>query len=150
MGHVADRLQGLLSGALSPPQREEADAHLAACAPCREERDLLLAARGLIAPLPAREPRAGFAASVAMGARDRRANAFARWVRWAFGGVAAAGVAAAVVAVLMPVGTGAGRGEEMKIAQRLDLFEDLAVLQNRDALEEMEVVSVLHTLEARP
>ena len=38
----------------------------------------------------------------------------------------------------------------MRIAQRLELFEDLGVLQNREALEDIEVVSVLHTLEARP
>lgn len=150
MAHVTDRLQALLSGALPPPEREAADAHLSGCAHCREERDLLLAARALIHPLPAREPRAGFAASVAFGARDRRANAFSRWLRWAFGGAAAAGVAAVAAALLVPMRTGAGRGDEVTIAQRLDLFEDLAVLQNREALEDMEVVSVLHTLEARP
>lgn len=150
MPHVADRLQALLSGALPLPEREEADAHLSCCAQCREERDLLLSARALLPPLPAREPRAGFAASVALGARDLRASAFSRWLRWAFGGAAAAGVAAVAVALLLPAQRGAGRGDEVTIAQRLDLFEDLAVLQNREALEEMEVVSVLHTLEARP
>ncbi|MGZ6125539.1 MAG: zf-HC2 domain-containing protein [Myxococcales bacterium] len=150
MAHVADRLQALLAGELPLPEKEEAESHLSTCARCREERDLLLSARPLIAPLPAREPRAGFAASVALGARDRRANAFARWLRWAFGGVAAAGAAAVAAAILVPMQSGAGRGDEVRIAQRLELFEDLAVLQNREALEEMEVVSVLHTLEARP
>jgi anti-sigma factor RsiW len=150
MPHVADRLQALLSGTLPVPEREAAEAHLATCAQCREERDLLLSAWALIAPLPARDPRAGFAVAVAFAARDRRANAFSRWLRWALGGAAAVGVAAVAAALLVPVQTGAGRGDEVKIAQRLDLFEDLAVLQNREALEEMEVVSVLHTLEARP
>lgn len=150
MAHVADRLQALLSGALSPPERGEADAHLSACAQCREERDLLLSARNLIAPLPPREPRTGFAAAVALDARDHRGNAFARWLRWALGGVAAAGVAAVAAAVLIPVHPGAPGSDEVKIAQRLDLFEDLAVLQNREALEDLEVVSVLHVLEARP
>jgi hypothetical protein len=150
MRHFTDRLQALLSGALPLPEQEEADAHLAACALCREERDLLVSARPQIAPLPVREPRAGFAASVALRARDGRTSAFSRWLRWALGGVAAAGVAAVAAAMLIPAQMGPWRGEEMKIAQRLDLFEDLAVLQNREALEEMEVVSVLHTLEARP
>lgn len=148
MAHVADRLQALLSGALAAREREEAAAHLEACAGCREERDLLLSARGLIAPLPAREPRAGFAASVALSARDRRADPFSRWLRWAFGGIAAAGVAAAAAAVLIPARPQSG--DEVRIAQRLDLFEDLGVLQNREALEDIEVVSVLHTLEVRP
>jgi anti-sigma factor RsiW len=148
MAHVADRLQALLSGALPLPEREEAAAHLESCARCREERDLLVSARGLIDPLPAREPRVGFAAATALAARDRRANPFSRWLRWASGGIAAAGVAAAAVAMLIPTHTVGG--DEVKIAQRLDLFEDLGVLQNREALEDIEVVSVLHTLEARP
>ena len=149
MTHVADRLQALLSGTLPPPERESADDHLAVCPECREERDLLLSARGVIAPLPPREPRSGFAATVALGARDLRARAFGGWLRWTFGGIAAAGVAAAA-ALLVPSGAGMPRGDEVQIAQRLDLFEDLAVVQNRDALEDIEVVSVLHTLEARP
>jgi hypothetical protein len=140
-------MQALLAGDLPAPEKEEAEAHLASCALCREERDLLLSARPLIAPLPAMEPRAGFAASVALGARDLRAATFSRWLRWAFAGAAAAGVASAGVALLPAQRSGR---EEVKIAQRLELFEDLAVLQNRDALENMEVVSVLHTLEARP
>lgn len=150
MEHVADRLQALLSGSLPLAEREQADAHLAACPGCREERDLLLSARGLLAPLPAPEPRIGFAAQVALAARDRRPQAFAHWLRWTFGGVAAAGVAAAAAVLLVPSRPALQRGDEVKIAQRLDLFEDLAVLQNREALEDIEVVSVLHTLEVRP
>jgi hypothetical protein len=150
MAHVAHKLQGLISASLSPREREEAEAHLASCVTCREERDLLLQARSLIPPLAPREPRAGFAATVALAARDRRANAFGRWVRWALGGAAAAGVAAAAAVALLPSGGVSLRGDEVKVAQRLDLYEDLAVLQHREALEDMEVVSVLHTLEARP
>ena len=150
MAHVADRLQGLLSGTLPAQEREEADAHLSVCQECREERDLLLSARDLLPPLSPREPRAGFAASVALGARDRRASAFGRWLRWTFGGVAAAGMAAVAAALLIPGYPGGARSDEVRIAQRLELFEDLAVVQNRDALEDIEVVSVLHTLEAQP
>ena len=42
--------------------------------------------------------------------------------------------------------------DEMILAQRLDLFEDLGIVQNQDALEDFEVVEVLHTLqpEGRP
>jgi hypothetical protein len=34
----------------------------------------------------------------------------------------------------------------MVVAQRLDLYEDLNVVQNQDALRDLEVVAVLHTL----
>jgi anti-sigma factor RsiW len=149
MAHIGPRLQELLSGGLSPVEREAAEAHLSGCVDCREERDLLASARALIAPLPGREPRMGFAAMVALNARDQRAP-FLRWLRWTFGGVAAAAVAALAVAVLVPPTSGPQRGDEVRIAQRLDLFEDLAVVQHREALEDLEVVSVLHTLEAHP
>jgi hypothetical protein len=59
-------------------------------------------------------------------------------------------VAALAAAVLVPASPGPQRGDEVRIAQRLELFEDLAVVQHREALEDLEVVSVLHTLEARP
>jgi len=150
MSHVADRLQAFLSGDLPHGAREQVDAHLAGCPACREERDLLLAARALIAPLPPRDPRAGFAARVALAARDRRPREFWRWLRFASGGIAAAAVAVAAAVLLIPPQSGLHRGDEVRIAQRLDFFEDLAVLQNREALEDIEVVSELHTLEVRP
>ncbi len=34
------------------------------------------------------------------------------------------------------------------MAQRLELFEDLNVVQNQDALRDLEVVAVLHTLQS--
>ncbi|HTO98220.1 MAG TPA: zf-HC2 domain-containing protein [Myxococcales bacterium] len=150
MDHVAHRLQALLSQTLSPKEREEAEAHLASCAGCRDERDLLLEAHLSIAPLPVREPRSGFAASVALAARDRRADPFRRWIRWALGGVAAAGIAAVAAVALLPGNGLSGRSDDVQVAQRLELFENLDVLQHQEALEDMDVVSVLHTLEARP
>jgi anti-sigma factor RsiW len=148
MEHITHRLQALLSGALSAQDREQAEAHLAACAGCREERDLLLSARALLLPVPEMEPRPGFAARVALNARDLRRSPFDRWLRWTAGGLATAAAAAVLVAVLP--GPRQPGGDELKLAQRLDLYEDLAVLQNQQALEDLEVVSVLHTLEARP
>src|SRR2546425_1213792 len=119
MAHIGDRLQAFLSGGLSPAEREQADAHLSACAQCREERDLLAAAAALIPPLPPREPRAGFAAMVALNARDRR-EPFVRWLRWSLGGVLAAGVAAVAAAILIPAAPQLQRSEDVRIAQRLD------------------------------
>ena len=40
--------------------------------------------------------------------------------------------------------------QELVLAQRLDLFEDMTVMQNQEALEDLDVVVELHTLEARP
>ncbi len=149
MAHVADKLQALLSGVVSPEERAQAEAHLASCDGCREERDLLAAARGVIQPLPAGEPRVGFAAKVAFDARDLRASPFRRWLRWVAGGAALGAAAMAAAMALAPRMDRLG-SENAVLAQRLDLFEDFAVLQNREALEDLEVVAVLHTLEARP
>jgi predicted anti-sigma-YlaC factor YlaD len=148
MAHVADRLQALLSDAVPPEERAAAEAHLAACERCREERDLLASARSVLQPLPPADPRTGFAAKVAFSARDRRGSPLARWLRWMVGGASVA--AAAIAAAILLTGRIDPRGDSALLAQRLDLFEDLAVLQNRDALEDIDVVSVLHTLDARP
>jgi len=140
--HIADRLQG----ELTPEDRE----HLASCPACSEELELLQSARGVIAPLPPVEPRVGFAAMVALNARGRRVSAFTQWLRWALGGAALAGAAALALVVAMPAGP--SRNHEVIIAQRLELFEDMTVLQNQQALEDLEVVAVLHQLqpEAQP
>src|SRR2546423_14346126 len=66
------------------------------------EEDLLREAQAVIRPLPAREPRAGFAAMVALNARDRRGSSFAGWLRWSFGGLAVAGAAAVAGAPALP------------------------------------------------
>jgi predicted anti-sigma-YlaC factor YlaD len=148
MTHVGHRLQALLSGAVPPEEMAAAEAHLASCAHCREERDLVAAARSLLQPLPPLEPRVGFAAKVAFTARDRRGSPLVRWLRWVAGGACVA--TATVAAAILLTGPMEPRGDTAVLAQRLDLFEDLTVLQNRDALENIEVVSVLHELEARP
>jgi len=44
------------------------------------------------------------------------------------------------------------RADELMVAQRLDLFEDMTVMQNQQALEDLDVVEVLDKLipEAHP
>ena len=113
-----------------------------------DEDQLLLEARALLPRLPGREPRAGFAAMVALSARDRR-RPFAAWLRWSLSGLAVTGVAVVALAVAMPP---AHHEEDVVLAQRLELFEDLTIVQNQQALEDLDVVEVLHTLqpEARP
>src|SRR5438445_13872530 len=118
MAHIGDRLQAFLSGGLSPAEREQADAHLSACAQCREERDLLAAAAALIPPLPPREPRAGFAAMVALNAHDRR-EPFVRWLRWSLGGVLATGVAPVAHAAVVRGARELPRNEDVGVAAGL-------------------------------
>ena len=64
-------------------------------------------------------------------------------MRWALAGGVAAAAAAAAVLIARPA---RAPGDEMVVAQRLDLFEDLNVVQNQDALRDLDVVAVLHTL----
>ena len=110
-----------------------------------DELELLREARSIVAPLPPVQPRPGFAGRVAARAAELRPRPVgAPWWRWAFGGGLAATVAAAAVLIARPAPRPSG--EELLLAQRLELFEDLNVVQNQDALQDLEVVAVLHTL----
>ncbi len=145
--HIPDRLRAYLDGALSPQSREEVSTHLAGCKSCSEERDLLQEGRALFNPIEV-EPRASFATRVALHARDQRLRpSGAHWLRWALGGLGAAAVAAAALLVLRPQAPAQPPSAEMMLAQRLDLYEDMTVMQNQEALEDLDVVSVLHTLQ---
>lgn len=144
-GHVADRLAAWAAGDLPDSEAKQVRDHLASCAACSGERDLLQQAAPVVGPLGRAEPRPGFASRVAARAVELRVRPVgAPWWRWAFGGAVAAGIAAAVVVVARP--RGAVPGEEVLFAQRLELFEDLGVVQNQDALRDLDVVAVLHTL----
>jgi len=144
--HIQDRLTAYLEGALPPQQAAEVATHLSGCPSCSEERDLLQEGRTLLRRIEV-EPRPGFAVRVALGARDRKPGlAEAPWLRWAFGGLGAATVAAAALFVLRPQLPPQQPSTELMLAQRLDLYEDMTVMQNQEALEDLDVVSVLHTL----
>jgi hypothetical protein len=110
-----------------------------------DDEALLREAHELIHPLPPFEPRAGFAARVSLAARDGRARPFgAPWWRWAAGGLAVAGVAAAALLLAQPR---TPKPSEVMLAQRLDLYEDMSVVQHQEALEDLDVVAVLHQLQ---
>jgi anti-sigma factor RsiW len=146
--HSADRLNAYLAGSLPPPEAEEVRRHLASCASCTGERDLLADARSAIAPLPAQEPRPWFAARVAARAAEVRPRPLgAAWWRWAFAGGAAGAAALAILLFPRPAARDPVVREDLMVAQRLELYEDLGVVQNQDALEDLDVVEVLHTLQ---
>lgn len=145
-GHVANRLAAWVAGDLPDSEAARVREHVASCAACSEERDLIQQARSVVSPTPSGEPRPGFAVRVAARAAELHVQPVgAPWWRWAFGGALGAAVIAAAVALV-----GSGRapvpGEELLVAQRLELFEDLNVVQNQDALRELDVVAQLHTL----
>jgi anti-sigma factor RsiW len=144
--HMADRLGALLAGTLAEDEAAEVRRHLASCASCAGERDLLQQAAAIVPRLPAADPRPGFAVRVAARAGELHPRPLgAPWWRWAFGGgLAVAAAAAAALLVARPATR--APAEELLVAQRLDLFEDLSVVQNQDALRDLDVVAVLHTL----
>lgn len=93
------------------------------------------------------EPRAGFAAMVALNARDSR-KPFKQWLRFSLGGLVLAGASGLALVVAVPKQQHAP--DDLVLAQRLELFEDMTVIQNQQALEDLDVVEVLDKLEARP
>lgn len=136
-----------------------------------DEAELLRTARELMPAVDA-EPRPGFAARVALRATDEHAKPFgAPWWRFAFAGGTVAAAAAALMLALGPTAPSLvnpaqpvsvasndthsllrAQGADLALAQRLDLYEELSLAQNEDALDDLEVVAQLHTLhaEAKP
>jgi anti-sigma factor RsiW len=140
--HIPDRLGAWLAGTLPDAEAAEVRRHLDSCAGCADERDLLREGMSVVPRLPVADARPGFAARAA--ARAARPRPLAAWLRWALAGGVAAAVAAAAVLIARP---SRAPGDEIVVAQRLDLFEDLNVVQNQDALRDLDVVAVLHTLQ---
>ena len=145
--HISDRILACLAGSLPEAEAAEVRRHLESCPACAEERDLVRAGLSVVDPLPPGDPRPGFAGRVAAHAADARPHPLgAPWWRWAFGGGLAV-AAAAAVAVLVARPAQRTNADEVVLAQRLELFEDLNVVRNQDALRDLDVVEVLHTLQ---
>jgi hypothetical protein len=89
---------------LPPPEQSAADAHLAACEPCREAERRLVQTLGLVDAAPAPEPPPGFErvmwARVQAALPDRQPAGWRAWLapRWAVAAGAVVLVAAAFVA----------------------------------------------------
>jgi len=153
-----EELVAVLDGALAPGALAEARRHVEGCAACRAELARLEAAvSALRVGSPAPEPSPFFstrlAARIASLPPPRRAGGLLRAVPWRpvlAGGLA---VALAVGAVLVQRGRTA---EELAVAARLDLLEDLEVVASVgdvETAEDAEVVAALDRLgpgEARP
>jgi len=105
MTHPEELLAGYLDGTLTPKERADADAHLAACELCREEVELAALAAAVLDELTEEPIPVGVTAPVWAELRTRTAplRAERRWMRlqWA-AGLAAAAALVAVVAVGLP------------------------------------------------
>lgn len=125
---VRDRLPDLLHGRLPASERAEVEQHVASCADCSAELDLLRAVRGAV-PTPVVDVERIVAALPRRGRRGRRR------VRWQGGRVASL-VAAAVV--LLALGSilrwSYGGRHDVPAPQRpaLSLGEPLVGLSNAD------------------
>jgi anti-sigma factor RsiW len=155
--HVEEELTALADGALPADRRAAVEAHLEACAPCRERRDLLASALAALAAAPPPPgPRPGFEQRFyARLAREREAPR--GWLhrlaagprRWLVpaGGLAAAAAVAAAVGVVQV------REDRLDMARHLDLLEDYVAIASLDSVEsdeDVEVVLQLDRLEGRP
>lgn len=98
MTHPDDLLAAYVDGALAPEERAAVDAHLAACARCREEVDLARRAVEALASLSEEPVPLGVTAPVLAEARRRAEPRRPRWVP----ALAAAAVLALAGAVVLP------------------------------------------------
>ncbi len=157
MKHLAEELTAFLDGALATAERAQVEAHLAACASCRAERDRLAKAMALLGRLPAAPAPSGtFEARFHARLAACRAawwrpllHDFLAWRRLA------PGLAGAVVAATVLVYAGARhRADERSMAEHLDLLESYEVVASVGVVEgadDVQVVAHLDQLaEGRP
>ena len=149
-GHVEDRLRPLGLGELGDEERRAVEAHRAGCASCRQahaDYDRLAA-----------ELAKGEAPAVHWGAYraelrdklDRRRSGRAGAGVWGLRPVAA-GLAAALVALMVYIGTPGSPGrngetmamDDAVLASRLGLIAHLDLVQRLDLLEDLDVIGRL-------
>jgi anti-sigma factor RsiW len=153
--HPDSDLIAYLKGELPPTDRERVAGHLAMCSECRSVHDDY---REILAQLPAAlgEPPAvhwgRFQAEVrarleatGVARRPRR-----RWSAWAAVSLAAAaGLAALVIFMGGPPGPAElTSSEQVVLGRRLDLIQDIPVVERLDLLEDLDLIGQLDRLEA--
>jgi anti-sigma factor RsiW len=155
MKHLTTELIASLDDTLAPGERAEVEAHLASCADCRRERDdfvaMLVDLRGSLPAAP--EPhwgrwRAELRARLeARPARPRRLRPLPMAL--------SAALAAGLVAVVWISGerqsprSELGAMEEVAVGGRLELVREYPLLERLDLLEDLEVIDQLDRLAAR-
>ena len=146
MTHPTADLTAYLDGALSAAERAEVEAHLAACASCRAERDRLESTMALLARLPRPEVSPTFEqrfhARLAAQRAERRGFLGRIAWRWVLG----PGLATAAAVAVFYVGA-QRRSDERFLAEHLDLFENYQAVASADALDRPDDVAVVEHLD---
>lgn len=155
--HVTEELTALLDGELCDTDRARVEAHLQGCEACAHERALLVAAMAGLEGLPGLEPSADLRRRVLSALDEQPAGLGAR-IRALLSPrlliPVSAAAAAGLAFALFPAGPRPARpeaGEELAIAERLELLEDydLLAMAADDGINaaDLEVVAHLHELE---
>jgi anti-sigma factor RsiW len=144
-----EALVAVLDGALAPSALAEARRHVEGCAACRGELARLEAAvAALRAGSPAPEPSpffaTGLAARIASLPPPRRGLALWRAVPWR---LVLAGGAAATLALGVVLVQRSRTAEELAVASRLELLEDLEVVASVGEVETAEDADVVAALD---
>jgi len=131
--HVSEELTALVDGELTPADQARVEEHLAGCATCAAERTLLLGALGRLGAVEPIEPSADLRRKV-LNALDAEPQGARSWfqsiftARFLVPAVAAGGAALALAfAVARPVPEGGM--DDLEVAERLDLLQDLDVVE---------------------
>jgi len=153
--HVRDELTALLDGELAQTERARVEAHLGQCPECAAQRDLLQGALASVARSTPIEPSVDLRRKV-LAAVDAEPQGFAArfhaLLSMRFLVPAAAGLCAALVLALSAGREqSVGAGEELEVAEHLDLLQDYDVVATALPLDiavaDMDVVANLHTLQ---
>jgi anti-sigma factor RsiW len=153
--HVLDDLTAHLDGALGPQERAAVEAHLAACASCRQARERLAGALSLLGRLPGAPPPSAsfeqrFYARLAAERLARPERPGVRdWLTWRW---VAPALSTALVAAALVVTTSRHRAHERALAEHLELLEDYEIVASVGAVEtpeDAQVVADLDRLEGR-
>ncbi len=153
--HCRKELVAYHDGELSERVRQRVSEHLDRCADCRTELDALRTALALLAAPPEIEPSADYdrrfwdkirhIRTERAENRARLADGFWRLLsrRSALAGAAALAVCVCLATLIAVRSPRQPSGEELVIAQNIDLFENLEIIEKSEALEQFELISVL-------
>jgi anti-sigma factor RsiW len=139
-----ERLVAHVDGELPAAEAERVAAHLAACADCAREADLLRRSGDLIERLPGLEPDEDFTRRVVAAARPeaRRGTLLRLWPA-----AAAAGVLVAVLGARIWLGEPATGDAVLSAREEREIAADLYVLANLEALEQAEADELISLVE---
>ncbi|BDG09864.1 anti-sigma factor [Anaeromyxobacter paludicola] len=151
--HLDEELTAYLDRALPAERVREVEAHLAACAACRAEKERLEGALRLLAALPAPPPPSpGFARAfyarldAEPSPRPGLLDVFRR-ARWRN----LVPIAGGALTLAFVIGTVANyRAEQNRLARGLDLYQDYELVAGLDAVQEPEDVEVVGHLDELP